>query len=258
MEQNTTDWLKWRTEGIGSSDAPVIMGVSPYQSPYELWQSKTGRKQTSSANWATRRGHKLEPRARAHIEFLTGLEFAPVLCQHPTFPWLRASLDGYNKETNTILEIKCPGAEDHATAREGNVPSKYLPQLQHQLFVTGAHKVLYFSFTEADNATVFVYADQEYLQKYFIMASDFWEKVQKDIPPPLTDKDFKTYRNRELLDTLEDYNSAVYVGSVRAEYLRQKIFQTYEFDNRRVKCGRFRLDGFSQSIFVAPEKQTLQ
>lgn len=258
MEQNSTDWLKWRASGLGSSDAPVIMGVSPYMTRYELWELKSGRKETKGGNWATRRGHRLEPQARAHIEFVTGLEFTPVLCQHPTFPWLRASLDGYNKETNTILEIKCPGADDHAMAREGNVPHKYLPQLQHQLFVTGAHKVLYFSFTEADNATVFVYPDESYLVKYFIMASDFWEGVEKDIPPQLVDRDWKSIRSKVLKEDLEEFHAALCVDKVRAEYLRKRIFQVHEIGNRRARCGQYRLDGYKSEIFIEPERQTLQ
>jgi predicted phage-related endonuclease len=33
LEQNTPKWLRWRLEGIGSSDAPVIMGEGGIQDP---------------------------------------------------------------------------------------------------------------------------------------------------------------------------------------------------------------------------------
>jgi putative phage-type endonuclease len=256
MEQQ--DWHKWRSEGIGSSDAPIIMGTSPYTTMYELWEIKTGRKEKSGGNWATRKGHALEPIARAHIEFLTGLEFSPVLCQHPTFPWLRASLDGYNKETNTILEIKCPGREDHAKAREGIVPEKYIAQLQHQLFVTGAHKVLYFSFTEENNATVFVYQDEKYLLDYFIRASDFWACVKNNQAPNLTDRDFKLKRSKLLREKLDDYRGLLPIDSVRAEYLKQTIWQEFEIGQRRWRCSNYLLDGPNYSIFIQPEQQILQ
>jgi len=31
LEQNTPEWLRWRMEGIGSSDAPVIMGEGAFK-----------------------------------------------------------------------------------------------------------------------------------------------------------------------------------------------------------------------------------
>lgn len=35
------EWLKWRTMGIGGSDASVIAGVNPYRSVFQLWKEKT-------------------------------------------------------------------------------------------------------------------------------------------------------------------------------------------------------------------------
>ena len=40
---NRKDWLKIRKQGIGASDAAAAVGISPYQSPLELWMIKTGR-----------------------------------------------------------------------------------------------------------------------------------------------------------------------------------------------------------------------
>jgi putative phage-type endonuclease len=59
------DWLEFRKGGIGSSDAPIIAGVSPYSTPYQLWEIKTRRKTEWIGNFATRRGHAVEPKARA-------------------------------------------------------------------------------------------------------------------------------------------------------------------------------------------------
>lgn len=51
-----TDWLKLRQSGIGGSDIAAIVGVSPYNTAYDIWVSKTGEiKETSSeyAYWGT-------------------------------------------------------------------------------------------------------------------------------------------------------------------------------------------------------------
>ncbi len=39
------EWLTIRQQGIGSSDAAVAVGLSPYKSALWLWLEKTGRKQ---------------------------------------------------------------------------------------------------------------------------------------------------------------------------------------------------------------------
>ena len=62
------EWLEWRREGIGASDAPVIMGVSPWTTPLQLWENKllgkSGQLETSSM----RRGKDMEKEARRHFE----------------------------------------------------------------------------------------------------------------------------------------------------------------------------------------------
>ena len=36
------DWLEYRKQGIGGSDASVVCGINRYKSPVELWLDKTG------------------------------------------------------------------------------------------------------------------------------------------------------------------------------------------------------------------------
>ena len=33
LHQNTPEWHQWRRQGIGASDAPVIMGETPFKTP---------------------------------------------------------------------------------------------------------------------------------------------------------------------------------------------------------------------------------
>ncbi len=189
MEQNSDKWLEWRKSGIGSSDAPVIMGVSPYKTPYQLWEEKTGRANHDQSNWATRRGTEMEPKARAHYELLTGKNMPATLAQHKDYPCLRASLDGFDGET--VLEIKCPGKEDHMLAISGRVPEKYWPQLQHQLMVTGAKEVHYCSFDGDKTYLVKVQPDFEYIEKLLEQEIAFWQYIVNDEAPSLSDKDYK-------------------------------------------------------------------
>ena len=61
------EWLQIRLQGIGSSDAAVAIGLSPYKSPLSLWLEKTQRKapddlsQKEAVVWGT----VLEPSFRS-------------------------------------------------------------------------------------------------------------------------------------------------------------------------------------------------
>ncbi len=47
--QNTPEWHAFRRKRIGASDAPVIMGISPWKTPYQLWIEKTSGIESSAA-----------------------------------------------------------------------------------------------------------------------------------------------------------------------------------------------------------------
>jgi len=245
---NTEEWYEFRKNGIGSSDAPIIWGNSPYCTPFALWELKTGQKKAWDGNWATRRGHQLEPRARAHYELMHDIDMSPTLVQHSSFPWMRASLDGYND--GVILEIKCPGSKDHQTALNGRIPDHYYPQVQHQLFVSGARRCDYFSFTEESQITLHTFVDYEFIRAYFLKAVDFWSAVEKRIPPDLVERDWKLVRSKLLRMDLEEWYELSLKDLAESQLLFNRLFQVHELDNRRSRCSGFYIDGYSRQIFT--------
>ena len=92
------DWLDVRKQGIGASDAAAAVGVSPYQSPLELWLVKTGRDgdmpkvdpndESSPMYW----GNVLEPIVAQHYSRRTGYKVRKVnaVLQHvdPDKHWM--------------------------------------------------------------------------------------------------------------------------------------------------------------------------
>src|SRR5438034_10240332 len=125
-----------RRLGLGGSDAPIVMGVSPYRTRYMLWAEKRGLIPHAPPNPAMARGTALEPVARAAYEREVGGLMFPCQMTHPEYPWMRANLDGLSPDATTFLEVKCPGQVDHALALKGEVPLHYMPQLQHYFAVT--------------------------------------------------------------------------------------------------------------------------
>ena len=69
------EWLELRREGIGGSDASVVMGENPYRSILQLWEEKTGRKEiTDEGNEHTYWGTLMEDVIRHEFMKRTGLK----------------------------------------------------------------------------------------------------------------------------------------------------------------------------------------
>lgn len=197
MIQNTEEWHKYRLEGIGASEAPVIMGLSRYMTPYQLWEIKTSKKKAQeSSNFIQSRGHELEIRARAHYELLHDEDMPPTVAEHKDFPWVRASLDGWNEKLSRLLEIKFQGIVngDHDRALAGIIREDYMWQLTQQFIVTGANEGHFVSYNEKHQkpfALIIVKPDIERCEALFKELEAFWHLVKTDTPPELTKKDIR-------------------------------------------------------------------
>ncbi len=190
LHQNTAEWHRWRRRGIGASDAPVIMGETPFKTPRTLWSIKTGRVQEGPAGPAARRGRDLERFARRAYERQTGIQVEPLCLVHQEFEWMRASLDGLSFDGSTLLEIKCPlSLRDRASAEQGRIPSQYYAQLQHQLEVSGAEQAHYWSFHGTDGILVEMRPDREYAKRLVEAEVAFWQLVKENRwPEPVNDE----------------------------------------------------------------------
>ena len=71
IEQGTKRWLEERMSYIGGSDAPIIMGVSPWKTPYQLWEEKMGNVvEDKDKEFIFARGHRMEDKARRIFDLL--------------------------------------------------------------------------------------------------------------------------------------------------------------------------------------------
>jgi putative phage-type endonuclease len=190
LHQNTPEWHRWRMQGIGASDAPVIMGDTPFKTPRTLWSIKTGRMQEGAGGPAARRGRALEWSARRAYERKTGIQMEPLCLVHQEFQWMRASLDGLSFDGSTVLEIKCPlSLRDRASAQEGRVPHQYNAQLQHQLEVSGAEQAHYWSFDGTNGILIQIHPNREYAKRLIEAELEFWQLVEENRWPDLANEE---------------------------------------------------------------------
>ncbi len=237
-------WHDRRRQGIGGSDAPILVGVSPYKTAYALWEEKMGIVPVAQAGWAADRGNNLEPKARAHYELHHGEDMPPAAFVNTTpFKHIFANLDGFNPLTRKILEIKCPGKEDHETAKAGKIPEKYIPQLVHQLFAADGLSADYWSF-DGENGVIVPFERSAQLEaEYLPKAHAFWNLVVEGTPPPLSDKDFKKLKEKEAVDAfmmlklMKDR-----LDQAEDEYKKiMDLAKTLMGDHRRVICNNIKL-----------------
>jgi putative phage-type endonuclease len=191
VEQGSPEWLSWRKTVITATDASIIMGNNPWDTPYKCWQKKLGLIEEKASNEAMERGKRLEPEARAMFIERHGIDMKPMVVESTEFDFLGASLDGISDGEGLLLEIKCGGAKLHDMAAKGEIPAYYQDQMQHQLLVTGADKCFYYSYNGTDGICIDVLPDPEFKAKFMPKAREFWKCVALNEPPALQDADYK-------------------------------------------------------------------
>ena len=102
LVQGSKEWHAHRAKYRNASETPAVLGVSPWVTPYQLWQQRT-RRATQDVNFAMMRGTQLEPSARAAYEQLTGHVMQPLVLVEGDYS---ASLDGMTLDASLIVEIK--------------------------------------------------------------------------------------------------------------------------------------------------------
>ena len=183
-------WRSWRAEGLGSSDAPVLCGVSRYQDLGTLWRKKRARStEAPPDDLRLARGRALEPVARGAVEERLGVTLAARCVEQDLHPMLRASLDGWSDELRLPVEIKCTSRALHAEATAGRLPRRFAPQLLHILAVTGAERVLYASY-QPDGvpkaralALLEIPRDRSLCDQLQRAELEFWRAVVEGTPP---------------------------------------------------------------------------
>lgn len=146
--QGSAAWLALRAQFFTASEAPAMMGVSPYATRTELLHQKhTGLTQEVDAakQRLFNQGHATEADFLPHAEALIGDELYPVVGSIELEGLkLLASFDGLNLDYTIGYEHKLASDSNVRAIKEtGEPPIHHVWQLEHQLLVSGAEKILF-------------------------------------------------------------------------------------------------------------------
>lgn len=149
LTQGTPEWLAYRATHRNASDAPAMMGVSPYKTRSQLLHEvHTGMAAEIDAHTQKRfdDGHRFEALARTRAEELVGESLYPVVGSLGT---LSASFDGLTICDDVAWEHKTLNESLRTAIRQqgGNANDFLAPayriQMEQQLLVSGADRALF-------------------------------------------------------------------------------------------------------------------
>jgi putative phage-type endonuclease len=211
MAQGSQEWHEHRRRYRNASETAIVLGLSPWTTPYRLWQLKLGLV-VQEVNPAMQRGIELEPIARAAYERQTGRVMQPLVVVDGEYS---ASLDGMTLGGERIVEIKNPvkGRDSTLwkTVEAGQLPEHYQWQVEHQLMVTKAALADVFVFDGADGVLLEVAPDASTWPRIHEDWNTFAAFITSKTAPPFSKGDV-----RERGDP--DWNSAA------THYLETKLF----------------------------------
>ena len=95
------EWLELRRNGIGGSDASVVMGKNPWRSIQQLWEDKTGKTPVlENSNEYTYWGNVMEGIIRKEFMNRTGLKVRQkhFMMFDPLVPFMCADVVGFVAE----------------------------------------------------------------------------------------------------------------------------------------------------------------
>lgn len=250
LQKNDPNVTEKRTQYVGGSDVPVILGLSKYKTQYELAREKAGIIQPEFiSNPYIQFGNKMEPFIREYINTVNSLNFIT-----ETFVdkqnMIRSNVDGIDLENKILLEIKTHGAN----------PTEKVYEAQMQLYFhqTGCsygwlamyHRPSDFDLEfDRENLVIKeIERDTGYIEKILDAIETFWIRVEylKE-KPDMTESEYYSIGNdvdklvarveRFELEMLEFEKKTKVLKEQQKEY-RELLYQKMEEnDIKKIDTG---------------------
>ncbi len=188
-------WLAERRNGIGASEAAIILGLSTYKSPFQLYHEKLGLEVESKANADARTfGLLFEEPIAQYYALETKREVRRVkpytLFRDDAHPFMLATPDRFVRVPERSpylrpLELKMADVSLR-TRWADEPPLEYVVQVQHQMAVTGAD---FASLAAVIGGNSFLWCDlerdDEFINRLRAILGEWWTALERHEPPPI-------------------------------------------------------------------------
>ena len=185
------EWLKFRKGGLGGNDAPIVLGVSQYAGPLDLYAVKSrlveDKSQTELMAWGKRLQKPLKEGYEEETQRLV-MDQGIHTFVNKKYDFMRYSTDGLipmdpPNGNPWIFEAKCTG---YLTVKDlaEDFPLAWEVQVQHGLFTLGLQKA---SFAILVNGNKLLWKDidrnDSFIEQMVEKEMEFWERVKSGTPP---------------------------------------------------------------------------
>ncbi|MDE7308803.1 MAG: YqaJ viral recombinase family protein [Lachnospiraceae bacterium] len=181
------EWLRYRKQGIGGSDAGAVCGLNPYSSAIQVFADKTGDMISEYDNEAMRQGRDFEDYVAGRFTEETGKKVrkANFMYMDKKHPFMLADIDRLVTGERAGLECKTVSPYSADKWKDGQIPPHYKIQCYHYMAVLNLD-CYYIAALIFGKEFVFhkIERDEEIIQNLRTIEKDFWENhVLKGEPP---------------------------------------------------------------------------
>lgn len=180
LVQGSDEWLLFRSQHFGASEAAAMLGLSKKVKRTELLHMKHTGNAKEFSDWVQANildyGHEVEALARPIIEKIIGAVLYPVTCSEGD---QSASCDGLTMSGKVAFEHKQWNILLADSVYQGVLPEEFMPQCQQVLKVTGAER-LYFVVSDG-TPEKFVYMEVLPDPAWFERIDAGWAQFAKDL-----------------------------------------------------------------------------
>lgn len=187
LNLDRSEWLRYRKQGLGGSDAGAVCGVNMYVSPLQVFADKTSEEISEYDNEAMRQGRDMEDYVARRFMEATGkrVRRANAMFQDEDCPFMIADVDRLIVGERAGLECKTVNLYSADKWKDGQIPDHYRLQCHHYMSVLNLD---YFYIAALIFGKEFIYhkieRDEEVIQSLREIEKDFWENhVLTGIPP---------------------------------------------------------------------------
>lgn len=173
------EWLEVRKSGIGSSEVATIVGLNPYETPYQLWRRKKGLDEPKDETFAMKAGHYLEDAVSRFWADETGREVIKAsagdwIIRDDARTYLQVSPDrtfwlGDSRANDAKGILECKTTQRSIDADD--LPKHWFCQVQYQLGVAGLQH----------GSLAWLCAGREFGYKDIDLVPDFFEWLTDEV-----------------------------------------------------------------------------
>lgn len=243
------EWLEYRRQGIGGSDASTIVGLNPYNSRFRLYADKKGLLDEIPDNEAMRQGRDLEEYVARRFEEATGKKVRRrnYMFRSAEHPFMLADIDRDIIGENAGLECKTTSAFSKSDFENGEIPLTYYVQMMHYMSVMDYERMYLAVAVLGKGFYHFVIErDEDEINSLIKAEQEFWEdNVLKDIPPELDGSEATTEAVKQI------YPSEQPSSETDDEvYIPEELMKRYGEVKEIADKAKSQLDGIKAEIEV--------